>query len=54
MTSSIYSAPTPPEFTSKNYAIWARKMKTYLRGYDLWEVVKTGRKPNPLHEQYCQ
>ena len=47
MASNSYSAPTPPEFISKNYVIWAGKMKTYLRAYDPWEVVQTCREPKP-------
>ncbi|KAF2318538.1 hypothetical protein GH714_008752 [Hevea brasiliensis] len=38
----------PPVFDGQNYQLWAVKMKTYLRGFDLWEVVETGNGPPPL------
>ncbi|KAK6161466.1 hypothetical protein DH2020_004847 [Rehmannia glutinosa] len=48
MASNNFSIPTPPIFTGENYPIWAVKMKTYLRAFDLWEIVETGREPTPL------
>ncbi|KAF2289245.1 hypothetical protein GH714_032065 [Hevea brasiliensis] len=50
MASSGYSAPTPPVFSGEGYAIWAVKMKAYLKAFDLWEVTETGRQPGPLRE----
>ncbi|KAF2324362.1 hypothetical protein GH714_012915 [Hevea brasiliensis] len=50
MASSGYSAPTPPVFSREGYAIWAVKMKAYLKAFDLWEVTETGRQTGPLRE----
>lgn len=50
MASSSYSAPPPPVFSGENYPIWSVKMKAYLKAYDLWEVVETGRDPPPLRD----
>src|SRR5262249_44071975 len=48
--SSHYSAPNPPLFTGENYAVWSIKMKTFLQGFDLWDVVETDIDPPPLKE----
>ena len=48
MASRSFSPLTPPTFISVNYPIWAVKMKTYLKAFDLWEVVEISAKPNPL------
>ncbi|KAF2319990.1 hypothetical protein GH714_021736 [Hevea brasiliensis] len=50
MASSGYSAPTPPVFFGEGYAIWAVKMKAYLKAFDLWEATEIGRQPGPLRE----
>ncbi|KAG8645275.1 hypothetical protein MANES_10G049666v8 [Manihot esculenta] len=50
MASSSYLAPPPPVFLGENYLIWSVKMKAYLKAYDLWEVVETGRDPPPLRD----
>jgi ribonucleotide reductase beta subunit family protein with ferritin-like domain len=28
-------------FTGQNYGVWAVKMVTYLKAFDLWEIVVT-------------
>lgn len=33
---------TAPTFNGDNYPIWAVKMKTDLRVFDLWDVVEVG------------
>ncbi|KAF3656077.1 hypothetical protein FXO37_15627 [Capsicum annuum] len=43
-----FQIPSPPIFSGENYPIWALKMRTYLRAYDLWEVVEVGGEVNPL------
>lgn len=48
MASSNFSIPSPPIFSEENYPIWTVKMRTYLRAYDLWEVVEVGGEMNPL------
>ncbi|XVF53096.1 hypothetical protein PTKIN_Ptkin05aG0072200 [Pterospermum kingtungense] len=48
MTSGSFSPLPPPVFAGENYPIWEVKMKTYLKAFDLWEVVETGREPKPL------
>ena len=48
MASSNCFVSKPFEFSGKNYAIWAGKMKTYLRAYDLQEVVEVGKEPVTL------
>ena len=43
------SFPTKtPVFTGQNFGVWAVKMETYLRAFDLWEIVEEDRQPNPL------
>ncbi|KAF2320048.1 hypothetical protein GH714_022530 [Hevea brasiliensis] len=48
MAMSSISLATPPVFSGENYQIWATKMKTYLKAFDLWNVVETGEDPPPL------
>ncbi|KAF3634175.1 hypothetical protein FXO38_25261 [Capsicum annuum] len=42
MASNNFSIPSPPIFSGENYPVWAIKMRTYLRAYDLWQVVEVG------------
>ncbi|XP_061971883.1 uncharacterized protein LOC133694399 [Populus nigra] len=35
-------------FTGQNYGVWAVKMETYLKAFDLWEIVQSDRQPTPL------
>jgi hypothetical protein len=35
-------------FTGQNYGMWAIKMETYLKAFDLWEIVESDRQPTPL------
>ena len=37
-----------PVFTGQNYGVWAVKMETYLKAFDLWEIVESDRQPTPL------
>ncbi|KAM3308753.1 hypothetical protein P3S67_010497 [Capsicum chacoense] len=48
MASNNFLIPSPPIFSGENYSIWALKMRTYLRAYDLWEVVEVGGELNHL------
>ncbi|KAF2308834.1 hypothetical protein GH714_021600 [Hevea brasiliensis] len=48
MAASSFGTGPPPVFDGQNYQLWAVKMKTYLRGFDLWEVVETENCPPPL------
>ncbi|KAL4354255.1 hypothetical protein GQ457_06G039790 [Hibiscus cannabinus] len=48
MSSSSFGVDNPPLFDGQNYQLWAVKMKAYLRGSDLWDVVETGNDPPPL------
>lgn len=48
MASSNFSSLSPPIFSGDNYPVWAVKMKAYLRAFDLWEAVESGRDPPPL------
>ncbi|KAL4387188.1 hypothetical protein GQ457_09G029600 [Hibiscus cannabinus] len=48
MSSSSFGVGNPPLFDGQNYQLWAVKMKAYLRGSDLWDVVETGNDPPPL------
>ena len=50
MTSNNYFVSKPPKFSGNNYAIQDGKMNTYLKAYDLWEVVETSKEPTPLLE----
>ena len=47
MDSSSFSSKSPI-FTGTNYGVWAVKMTTYLRVFDLWEIVENNKQPNPL------
>ena len=47
-TGSNFSAKTPV-FTGQNFAVWAVKMETYLRAFDLWEMVENDKQPTPLN-----
>ena len=47
MDSSSFPAKTLV-FTGQNFGVWAVKMETYLRAFDLWEIVEEDRQPNPL------
>ena len=48
MAAKDFSAAALPIFNGESYHLWAFKMKTYLRAFELWEVVETGREPPPL------
>ena len=48
MDSSSFSSKSPV-FTGSNYGVWAVKMTTYLKAFDLWEVVENNRDPTPLN-----
>ncbi|PHU30935.1 hypothetical protein BC332_03028 [Capsicum chinense] len=48
MASNNFSIPSPPIFAGENYPIWAIKMRTYFRAYDLWQVVEVQGEVNPL------
>ena len=47
MATNNFSAPTPT-LTAENYHIWAIKMKTYLKGLSLWEVIENDADPATL------
>ena len=57
MATNNFSAPTPtPTLTAENYHIWTIKMKTYLKGLSLWEVIENDADlaallPNPTLTQ---
>ena len=38
-----------PTFTGVNYGVWAVKMETYLKAFDLWEYVEKDKVPTPLN-----
>ncbi|WRX29201.1 protein of unknown function DUF4219 - like 10 [Theobroma cacao] len=40
-----YNASTPSIFFGENYPIWAVKMTTFLKAFDLWEVIEIGGDP---------
>ena len=40
MLSSSFFVTKPPDFSRENYAIQVGKMKTYIKTYDLQEVVE--------------
>ncbi|XP_047260813.1 uncharacterized protein LOC124894103 [Capsicum annuum] len=46
MASNNFPIPSPPILSGENDPIWAVKMRTYLRAYDLWEVVEVGGEEN--------
>ena len=37
-----------PVFTGQNYRVWVVKMETYLKAFDLWEIVESDKQPTPL------
>jgi hypothetical protein len=37
-----------PMFTGHNYGVWVVKMETYLKAFDLWEIVDSDKQPTPL------
>ncbi|EOY14354.1 Uncharacterized protein TCM_033746 [Theobroma cacao] len=45
MVSFSFNATAPSIFTGEYYAIWAVKMKAYLRAFDLLEIVEVGGDP---------
>jgi len=47
MDSANFPTKTPV-FTGQNYGVWAVKMETYLKAFDLWEIVESDRQPTPL------
>ena len=47
MATNNFSAPTPT-LTAENYHIWAIKMKAYLKGLSLWEVIENDVDPAAL------
>ncbi|KAF2296939.1 hypothetical protein GH714_013409 [Hevea brasiliensis] len=48
MASSCFIPPSPPIFSGENYQMRAVKMKAYLKAFDQWDFVETGRAPPPL------
>ena len=47
MATNNFYAPTPT-LTPEKYHIWAIKMKAYLKGLSLWEVIENGVDPAAL------
>ena len=45
MAANNFSSPTP---TTENYHIWAIKMKVYLKGLSLYEVIENDANPTAL------
>ncbi|XP_010527339.1 PREDICTED: sugar transport protein 3-like [Tarenaya hassleriana] len=39
---------SPPVFDGENYQMWAVKMKAYMKGADLWEVIEEDYEVTPL------
>ena len=35
-------------FTRHNYCVWAVKMETYLKAFDLWEILESNKQQTPL------
>jgi len=35
-------------FTVQNYGVWVVKMETYLKAFDLWEIVESDKQPTLL------
>ena len=48
MESANFSSKSPV-FTGSHYGVWAVKMATYLKAFDLWEIVESDKQPNPLN-----
>ncbi|EOY03751.1 Uncharacterized protein TCM_018917 [Theobroma cacao] len=49
MATTGFSASTPLTFTGKSYRVWVVKMRSYLKAFDLWDVVKNGEVPVQRH-----
>ena len=47
MESATFPAKTLV-FTRQNYGVWAVKMETYLKAFDLWDIVESDKEPTPL------
>lgn len=45
-----FSTPSPPRFDGENFPVWAVKLKSYLKAFDLWDAVETCSDPPPLRE----
>ncbi|WRX25988.1 protein of unknown function DUF4219 - like 8 [Theobroma cacao] len=50
MTTSNVTHQPPPVFDGSNYGVWAVKMKTYLKGYNLWNAVEQDAEPQAPRE----
>ncbi|EOY10789.1 Uncharacterized protein TCM_026102 [Theobroma cacao] len=50
MSSTSASHISPPIFDGKNYQVWAVKMETFLRAYDLWTAIETEEEPAALRD----
>ncbi|WRX23008.1 protein of unknown function DUF4219 - like 5 [Theobroma cacao] len=49
MATTGFSAGSPPIFSGVNYPVWAVKMRTYLKAFDLWESIESGEAPVMRH-----
>ncbi|XP_017980402.1 PREDICTED: uncharacterized protein LOC18594354 isoform X2 [Theobroma cacao] len=49
MATNGLSTSAPLVFIRKNYVFWSMKIQSYLRAFNLWEVVKTETKPVQRH-----
>ncbi|XP_007014181.2 PREDICTED: uncharacterized protein LOC18589236 [Theobroma cacao] len=49
-TTTTVSHLALPLFNGDNYPSWSVKMKAYLRGYDLWDVIESGSEVPPLRD----
>jgi hypothetical protein len=47
MDSANFSAKTLV-FTGQNFGVGAVKMETYLKAFDLWEIVESDKQPTSL------
>lgn len=45
IATTSFLASTEPTFTSSNYRVWVVKMRSYLKAFDLWEVVEISEVP---------
>ncbi|EOY11056.1 Retrotransposon, unclassified-like protein [Theobroma cacao] len=43
MATTGISVASPPAFTGVNYPFWVVKKRSYLKAFDLWDVVESGR-----------
>ncbi|EOY08986.1 Gag-pol polyprotein-like protein [Theobroma cacao] len=50
MTTPNITHQPPPVFDGSNYGVWAVKMKTYLKGYNLWNAVEQDTEPQAPRE----